>query len=344
MDGCNWLPLQSSGSTACRHVPSSASSQIYTLFEMEEEHEHFVPAPSSTSSFCCFSGGSPDDTSSAMVVAPARTINTSYHRPAEASSSPQIALSPVVYGDLDTIASLEELMVQEAQPEQARHGGDGAGDAGGSAFRPYVRHLGPRKKPKASGASEGQRAIKRAISILGRMHVARLARMKEIAAAPVVAKSNVVNQQQQHVLSERKRREKLNNGFKALKAVLPPAPKKDKASILIRARDYINTLKSRVAELEEKTSRRMLVESPYHCYSGISREAGEGTQELHVKILVRSGCNAMDAVVSTLQCLKEIRDVRLVGMEIGSSSGLPYGNDFPQTAIASQLKEQKYLS
>ena len=85
--------------------------------------------------------------------------------------------------------------------------------------------------------------------------------------------------QLQHMLSERKRREKLNDSFHALKAVLPPGTKvraysivhgfliilcffnslarvygmqKDKTSILIRAREYVRSLESKVADLEEK--------------------------------------------------------------------------------------------
>lgn len=41
--------------------------------------------------------------------------------------------------------------------------------------------------------------------------------------------------------------------------MLPPSSKKDKASTLMRARDYVSTLQSRVSELEEK-NRMMLVQ------------------------------------------------------------------------------------
>ena len=94
---------------------------------------------------------------------------------------------------------------------------------------PYSRHLSTRKRPKpGSGGAGGQRAIKAAMSALARMHMARLAQWQryqmEMAVAPPTAGSSCGNQLQ-HVLSERKRREKLNDSFKALKTVLPPAPK-----------------------------------------------------------------------------------------------------------------------
>nr|CAB3460476.1 unnamed protein product [Digitaria exilis] len=159
----------------------------------------------------------------------------------------------------------------------------------------------------------------------------------EMAVAPptTAAGSNCNQVQVQHVLSERKRREKLNDSFKALKAVLPPGPKKDKASILIRARDYVNTLKSRVSELEERN--RRLVELQHHCNNGGDRdEVSDGRIEVDIdraavveetsqeyynlKIVVRSGCNATDAVVVILECLKGIGEVRLEAMDTGSGA------------------------
>ena len=95
---------------------------------------------------------------------------------------------------------------------------------------PYSRHLSTRKRPKpGSGGAGGQRAIKAAMSALARMHMARLAQWQryqmEMAAAVAPPTAISSDNQLQHVLSERKRREKLNDSFKALKAVLPPAPK-----------------------------------------------------------------------------------------------------------------------
>ncbi|CAD6272602.1 unnamed protein product [Miscanthus lutarioriparius] len=178
------------------------------------------------------------------------------------------------------------------------------------------------------------------MSTVAGMHMIRLAQWRqccyqmEMAVAAPTSGSNNSNQQQ-HVLSERKRREKLNDSFKALRTVLPPASKKDKASILIRARHYVTTLESRLSEIEEKN--RMLVELLHHRNNGgdpgdvsskkievdidINREAfevKETSQEFRLKIMVGSECNALDAVVSILECLKETGDVRLVSMDMGS--------------------------
>uniref|UniRef100_A0A0E0BYK8 BHLH domain-containing protein n=2 Tax=Oryza meridionalis TaxID=40149 RepID=A0A0E0BYK8_9ORYZ len=64
------------------------------------------------------------------------------------------------------------------------------------------------------------------------------------------------NNQLQHTMSERKRREKINGSFVALQSrpyVLPPGSKLDKtSSILIRAREYVKFLESKLSELDEK--------------------------------------------------------------------------------------------
>ncbi|XP_025809513.1 putative transcription factor bHLH041 isoform X2 [Panicum hallii] len=340
MDGCGiWSPFQSGGigeGAASRgselqqeqDLPISSLveeqlqlEQIYLLMDMEE-HGH-AEAPSSLSS-----------------TFPAASFSAS---PDEASS--------LVPGssNLDTIPNLEELITcQEARQEQARRRN---GHARG-AFMPYSRHLSTKKKPKPGAGAGGQRAIKAAMSALARMHKVRLAQWQryqmEMALAAVAPPTgSICGNQLQHVLSERKRREKLNDSFKALKTVLPPAPKKDKASILIRARDYVNTLKSRLSELEERN--RTLVELQHQCDDGGERDdvsdeqievdinraaagaAEETSQEFHLKIVVRSGCNAMDAVVGILECLKELGDVRLADMDTGSRG----------TTLALQMKTSR---
>ncbi|OEL14967.1 hypothetical protein BAE44_0024014 [Dichanthelium oligosanthes] len=299
-----------------------------------EEHGHAEAPSSQSSTFRSFSG-TPYETSS-LMPASTNTTNSCHHAAEVSSLSLKTPLSPVTYGDrhygqycygnVDTIPNLEEFTCQgEAHHERAQRR-----NGHGGAFMPYSRHLGTKKKPKPG--SGGQRAIKAAMSALARMHMVRLSQRQryqmEMAAAPPTGSNG---NQLRHVLSERKRREKLNDSFKALKTVLPPAPKKDKASILMRARDYVNTLKSRVSELEERN--RMLVELQHHCNNGGDRDdvsgekieidinratAGETSQKFQLKIVVRSGCNAMDAVVSILECLKEIGDVRLAAMDTGS--------------------------
>ncbi|EXB38859.1 hypothetical protein L484_027293 [Morus notabilis] len=55
-----------------------------------------------------------------------------------------------------------------------------------------------------------------------------------------------------HMISERKRREKLNESFHGLRALLPPGTKKDKASLLNTTREYLIALKAQVEELSRR--------------------------------------------------------------------------------------------
>jgi hypothetical protein len=95
------------------------------------------------------------------------------------------------------------------------------------AFKRYARHLGPKRQP----TKPGQRMFKTAMSVLSKIHAAESARYNQqqyyyndqASAAEAAAQSSV--NQLQHMISERKRREKLNDSFQALKTVLPPGTK-----------------------------------------------------------------------------------------------------------------------
>ncbi|KAJ3703491.1 hypothetical protein LUZ61_007196 [Rhynchospora tenuis] len=58
---------------------------------------------------------------------------------------------------------------------------------------------------------------------------------------------------QEHVLAERKRREKLSQQFLALATLVPELKKTDKVSLLDGAIDHLKTLEQRVKDLEGKT-------------------------------------------------------------------------------------------
>ncbi|GKC31671.1 transcription factor bHLH18, partial [Tanacetum coccineum] len=71
-------------------------------------------------------------------------------------------------------------------------------------------------------------------------------------------------QAQEHVLAERKRREKLTRRFISLSALLPEIKKMDKATVLEDASKYIKYLQNRVKELEETSvsGKNIIQESP----------------------------------------------------------------------------------
>ncbi|CAM0880216.1 unnamed protein product [Alopecurus aequalis] len=215
-----------------------------------------------------------------------------------------------------------------------------------SAFRRYERHLSPRRRLTKPAC--GQRMFKTAMSVLDRMHTAMRYKHQQqqeqyYYQQQQASAAEPSGNQLQHMISERKRREKLNDSFHALRTVLPPGSKKDKTSILIIAREYVNSLKSKVCELEEK-NQALQAQLARRATSGASAEedeaeagekveiqitAAEGDQSgevCTVKIAVRpSRGNTTDMVLRTLQCLKDRigEDVSLVSMATGEDEDGP---------------------
>uniref|UniRef100_A0A803LE66 BHLH domain-containing protein n=1 Tax=Chenopodium quinoa TaxID=63459 RepID=A0A803LE66_CHEQI len=62
----------------------------------------------------------------------------------------------------------------------------------------------------------------------------------------------------EHVVAERRRREKMTQGFIALSALIPGLKKTDKASILAETIEYLKQLEERAKVLEEQTSKRTM--------------------------------------------------------------------------------------
>ncbi|EHA8589578.1 transcription factor bHLH25 [Cocos nucifera] len=67
---------------------------------------------------------------------------------------------------------------------------------------------------------------------------------------------STLSQAQEHIIAERKRRERLSQRFIALSAVIPGLKKKDKASVLGDAVKYVKELEARVKILEDQSAKR----------------------------------------------------------------------------------------
>ncbi|KAJ0964536.1 hypothetical protein J5N97_025674 [Dioscorea zingiberensis] len=137
-----------------------------------------------------------------------------------------------------------------------------------------------------------------------------------------------------HMISERKRREKLNESFNALRALLPPGSKKDKASILANARDYLNTLKTEISEINEKNKMlekklmiteeiaEIAVDSNEDFRVQITRpsESTSQGQRIILRIEVREECDIITLVLRVLECLKSTGFISLVSIDASTLS------------------------
>ncbi|KAK2656701.1 hypothetical protein Ddye_009753 [Dipteronia dyeriana] len=158
-----------------------------------------------------------------------------------------------------------------------------------------------------------------------------------------------------HILAERKRREKLSQRFIALSAIVPGLKKMDKASVLGDAIKYVKELQERVNVLEEQTRKRTVESVVFMKKSQLSTEdeSSSCTDESF-----DSTCDAavpeIEARASDKDVLirihfqkqkgflpKILSDVEKLHLSILNSSVLPFGNStFDLTIIAQQKNDE----
>ncbi|KAG7532442.1 Transcription factor MYC/MYB N-terminal [Arabidopsis thaliana x Arabidopsis arenosa] len=109
-----------------------------------------------------------------------------------------------------------------------------------------------------------------------------------------------------HVEAERQRREKLNQRFYSLRAVVPNVSKMDKASLLGDAISYINELKSKLqqAESDKEEIQKKL--------EGMSKEGGNNGKGGGSRAKERK-CSNQDSTASSIEM--EI-DVKIIGWDV----------------------------
>lgn len=181
-------------------------------------------------------------------------------------------------------------------------------------------------KSQMIGASSRRPSmIKRAISYYQRLNI--LAREHILANRPTTT-------QLHHMISERKRREKLNESFQALRSLLPTGTKKDKASVLSSTREHITSLKGEIAELMKKNQeleaqllhgKESKGDHEDDIEGNVSERvnvrvvnASESTSQdrvMELRVIVRGECGIDEVVISLLEFLKQLNNVSLISME-----------------------------
>ncbi|XP_044471228.1 putative transcription factor bHLH041 isoform X2 [Mangifera indica] len=203
-----------------------------------------------------------------------------------------------------------------------------------SAFRKYNSALPPASQTRMRPQSK----LKRAISYYRRLNTAR----REHAL-----QNRPTSTQLHHMISERKRREKLNESFQALKSLLPPGTKKDKASLLIKTREYLSTLKEKVKELSERNQKleAQLSAAPAAVAKEVAAEEGRGSsiqgleivvvdvpvstseeRTVDLRVSLTAECPMVDLIIRILEFLKQVNDVSLVSIEANNSSSSNHVN------------------
>ncbi|KAF8401006.1 hypothetical protein HHK36_014309 [Tetracentron sinense] len=191
---------------------------------------------------------------------------------------------------------------------------------GNSAFKIYTSALAPRVQMKPN--LRRQNILKGAMAFLESMNLMRIHEQ--------MRGTRRTFKQVHHAISERKRREKINESFLALTSLLPPGSKKDKISVLSTIRAYLSALKAQVFQLSEKNrlleARLLSAKEASEEVSGSSNggvlniqvrtsESTSEEREVDMRITVREDGNMMDLVIAIPEFLKQMRDISLLYME-----------------------------
>ncbi|KAM7512990.1 hypothetical protein LguiB_011865 [Lonicera macranthoides] len=187
-----------------------------------------------------------------------------------------------------------------------------------SAFKSYRSVLGPMPQ-----ITRKQNMLKRAIKFFAGLTLRR--NQEQIQGTSTRPSTTQLH----HMISERRRREKLNESFQALRSLLPQGTKRDKASVLTSTTEYLSSLKAQVEELSRRNQilEAQLPDSINQEASGTSSErvtiqitdVGESTSDAQIvdlQVRVRGEyCSMLDLVIRVMEFLKQDRNVSLMSIE-----------------------------
>ncbi|KAL0374504.1 UNVERIFIED_CONTAM: putative transcription factor [Sesamum radiatum] len=196
-----------------------------------------------------------------------------------------------------------------------------------TAFRAYPSAA---LTPAAARSSRKHSMFKRAVSFFRNLNLRRRQELQIQGNRPTTT-------QLHHMISERRRREKLNESFQILRSLLPPGSKKDKASVLSSTTEYLSSLKSQVEELSKRNQMLESQLSVQRSVDASNQDQVEGssssTERVNVEInqvssssasearffdlrvTVRGESSLLDLVIRVLEFLKQQTNVSLLSVE-----------------------------
>ncbi|RDX96032.1 Transcription factor bHLH25, partial [Mucuna pruriens] len=159
-----------------------------------------------------------------------------------------------------------------------------------------------------------------------------------------------LSQPQDHIIAERKRREKLSQRFIALSALVPGLKKMDKASVLGEAIKYLKHMQEKVSALEEERNKKKTVESVVvvkksqlsddaedSSSSGTGGTFDEALPEIEARfcernVLIRVHCEKNKGIIE-----KTISEIEKLHLKVINSSALTFGSFILDITIIAQM-------
>ncbi|KAG2704861.1 hypothetical protein I3760_05G026300 [Carya illinoinensis] len=164
-----------------------------------------------------------------------------------------------------------------------------------------------------------------------------------------ISTSTRLSQTQDHIIAERKRREKLSQRFIALSAIVPGLKKMDKASVLGDAIKYLKQLQERVKTLEEQTTKKNIESVVFvkksqlfvECDNSISgsEPLDEHLPEIEARfcdknVLIRIHCEKRKGVLE-----KSVTEIEKLHLTVINSSVMTFGSSALDITIIAQMDE-----
>ncbi|OMO91674.1 hypothetical protein COLO4_18190 [Corchorus olitorius] len=195
-----------------------------------------------------------------------------------------------------------------------------------TAFKRYTssRLSAPSSSSSARASLRAQSMLKRAITFYRNFNLARREHLLR-------NRPTTTTNQLHHMMSERKRREKLNESFVALRSLLPSGTKKDKASVLISTREYLKSLRSQIEELDRrnrlleaqvlpsKEAAGELVNERFNVRITPVPESASDQRIIDLRVSVRGERPIVDVIIHLLEFLKLDRSVSLMSIEANTN-------------------------
>ncbi|GMH04085.1 hypothetical protein Nepgr_005924 [Nepenthes gracilis] len=301
-------------------------SSPYLQEQLQEAPIIKQPTTEPTPTTISFAMASPQEEEAAV-----QAFRQLQHIPFPTAKSTDAEITRAILAILSTPASSSStLQTQQTLPHESQLAGQKA-----SAFTRYkTAALGPPGHVRSTGLHR-KNMIKRAFAFLKSLNGRKL---------QVHGEESHPTSRLHHMISERRRRGKINESFLQLRSLLPPGTKRDKASVLRTATEYMSSLKDQISELSEKSQqleaqlRSQKEKNISNDYPQVNEDetpangavnlriipVSESTSEGRIAdLLVTSGrdTSMINLVIQILEFLKQVRPIKLMSMEAQIRAG-----------------------